>query len=266
LQRQKLSDRSRNASASRLSLAIKCGANLLPVKGMLYAMAYANASGHVSRSTRRGADEARGKMSKQMKELALLASDLQRLRAASGSELYKGIKLAVISYVDLFYSLDSRERDLFITGCVPGRSRKKIMDEQNLLLIPAIMASRGEPKAKVTEFLISGVYKIPFRVLYHSSKAAIHIELLQQAMGLKGTPEASVKRFSDVLERVNDKMESIEEGDLRPEADENLKDRFVAEAVLLSQTTNMKIADFISERVMPNAFTDRLARKTIRRL
>ncbi len=266
MQRLKLSDRTRNTSASRLSLAIKCGANLLPVKGLLYAMAYAKASGHIVHSTKPGADEALRKMSKQMRELALLASDLQKMKATSGSELYKNIKLATISYVDLFYSLNSKDRDLYISSCGPGRSRKKIMDEQNLLLIPAIMASRGEPKAKVTAFLIGGVYKIPFRVLYHSSKAAMHIELLQQAMGLKGTPEAPVKRFSDVLEKINETMENIEEGDLRPEADENLKEKFVGEAVLLSQSTNMKIADFISEKIMPNAFTERLAAKVIRKL
>jgi len=229
-------------------------------------MAYANASNHVSRSSKHGTEEALRKMSKQMKELALLASALQKMEARSGSELYKSIKLATMSYVDLFYSLDNKERDLYISNCAPGRGRRKIIDEQNLLLIPAIMASRGEPKSRVTTFLINGVYKIPFRVLYHASKAAVHIELLQQAMGLKGTPETSVRRFSDVLEKLSETMESIDNGDPRPEADENLKDKFVAEAVLLSQTTNMKIADFISERIMPNAFTDRIAKKVIRRL
>ncbi len=229
-------------------------------------MAYAKASGHVVHSSKQGSDEALKKMSKQMRELSLFATDLQKMKSVGGSELYKSIKLATIAYVDLFYSIGARERDMFIEDCVPGRVRKKITDEQNLLLIPAIMAARGESKAKVTNFLIGGIYKIPFRVLYHSSKAAIHIELLQQAMGLKGMPEAPVKRFSDVLEKINTTMENIEDGDFRPESDENLKEKFVGEAVLLSQSTSMKIADFMSEKIMPSAFTDRLAAKIIRKL
>lgn len=204
-------------------------------------------------------------MSKQLKELSIFATDLQKMREVSGSELYKHIKLATIAYVELFYSLDSKERDLFLQSC-GGHHGKKITNEQNLLLIPAIMASRGEPKSHVTGFLIGAIYKIPFRVLYHSSKAAVHIELLQQAMGIKDTPDGPVKRFSDALARMDKVMQGIDEGSLSPDHDELFKQRFVEEAVLLSQSTEMKVADFISEKIMPNAFTDRMARKIIRRL
>ncbi len=246
-------------------MAIRCGANLLPVKGLLYAMAHAKSSRHVAGSSKHGSAAAVRKLSAQMKELSEFATALQRMRQFSGSELYKNIKLATVSYVDLFYALDTKDRDAFLASYA-GSHGKKIAHEQNLLLIPAIMASRGEPKSQVTSFLIGAIYKIPFRVLYHSSKAAVHIELLQQAMGIKDTPDGPVKRFSDALARMDKVMSSIEEGELRPEVDEDFKEKFVDEAVLLSQSTSMNIADFISEKVMPHAFTDRLARRVIRRL
>ncbi len=258
--------RSKSVSASRaLSLAIRCGANLLPVKGLLYAMAHAKASRHVSGSSKKGTGESLRKLSRQIRELAEVATQLQKMEDMGGSELYKAIKLAVIAYVDLFYELTTKERDLFLSSCA-GRHGKKISNEQNLLLIPAIMASRGEPKDEVTSFLIRAIYKIPFRVLYHSSKAAVHLELMQHAMGIKAAPEGPVKRFSDALARLAIVTQSIENGEPRPEYDEQLKENFVDEAVLLSQTTDMKVADFISEKIMPNAFTDRMARKIIRKL
>ena len=87
------------SSASRtLTLAIRCGANLLPVKGLIYAMSHAKASRHVGGSTKAGAAESSRRMSKQLKELSEFATDLQKMREVSGSELYKHIKLATIAY------------------------------------------------------------------------------------------------------------------------------------------------------------------------
>jgi hypothetical protein len=259
-------DKTRGVSASKtLSLAIRCGANLLPVKGLLYAMSHAKSSRHVTGSSKATAAESVKKMSKYMKELSEFATGLQTMHDVSGSELYKQIKTATTSYVDLFYNMDTKERDLYLTSCV-GHHGKKITNEQNLLLIPAIMASRGEPKSNVTSFLVNSIYRIPFRVLYHSSKAAMHIELLEQAMGIKSSPDKAMEKFSDALTKVDMRMQAIEDGTIRPEGDETLKEEFTTEAVLLSQTSDMKIADFISEKIMPNAFTDRIARRIIRKL
>lgn len=259
-------ERARTTSASRtLSLAIRCGANLLPVKGLLYAMAHASSSRHVTNSSKASGAGTVRKMSKTAKELAGLATDLQKMREVTGSDLYRQIKGATTAYVDLFYSMDTKERDMYLTSCFRHHS-KKITDEQNLLLIPAIMASRGEPKSSVTTFLTNAIYRIPFRVLYHSSKAAVHIELLEEAMGIKNSPDKAMQRFSEHLSRMDMRMQAIEDGTIRPEGDEALKEEFTNEAVLLSQSTDMKIADFISEKIMPNAFTDRLAKRIIRKL
>ncbi len=194
-----------------------------------------------------------------------MATDLQKMREIEGDEFYAAIKAATFAYVDVFYHLDNHQRDSFITSC-SGHHGKKIAHEQNLLLIPAIMASRGESKADVTNYLSCAMYRVPFRVLFHSSKAAMHIELLQQAMGLKSSPDSHLKRFSTTLANMEKCMNQIEEGKVNPEIDEVLKQEFVDEAVYISQNTDMKIADFISEKIMPSAFTDRLARRIIRRL
>ena len=246
-------------------MAIKCGANLLPIKGLLYAMAHAKASRHVTGASKEKARIALRRLSKQMKALMMLADDLQKLKEISGEELYREIKRATELYVDLFYSLEEHERDSYLSSC-SGHNSKKIANEQNLLLIPAIMASRNEDQEQLSNFLSSNIYKIPFRVLYHASKAAIHIELLEQAMGIKNAPEAMVKGFSNALGNMVKCIESIEQGNIRPELDEAFKYDFIEEAVVLSQSTDMKIADFISEKVMPSAFSERMAKRIIRKV
>ncbi len=264
MQKLKLKARDRTALKT-LSLAIRCGANLLPVKGMLYAMSHAKASRYVTGSQKQEVHASLQRMGRYIRELSLLASDLQRMREVSGTTFHRQLRLATISYVNVFYSMDNAKRDSYLESCV-GHSRK-IENEQNLLLIPAIMASRGEPKNDVIQFLSNNIYKIPFRVLYHSSKAAVHIELLEQAMGIKAAPEEEQMRdFSSTLGKLERRMQEIQEGGIKPEVDEALKQEFVEEAVDLSQTSEMKVAEFIGERVMPNAFTDRIAKRIVRKL
>lgn len=248
-----------------LSLAIRCGANLLPLKGLIYAIAHARASRHVVHTRKENAQIALRRMAKYMSVLTAMANDLQKMKEVDGKDLYEALRAAVLAYVDMFYQMEEEQRNSFLTSCSSHQGRK-ITHEQNLLLIPAIMASRGEPKHAVAAYLTNALYKVPFRVLYHSSKAAMHIELLQQAMGLKSAPEQLVKRFSASLANVEKCMIMIDNGKIEPEIDEVLKQEFVDEAVHFSQATDMKIADFISEKVMPNAFTDRLAKRIVRRL
>lgn len=248
-------------------MAIRCGANLLPVKGLLYAMAHAKASRFVTGSSKQDVQISVRKLAKYIQELTDLAVDLQKMQEVSGSSLHREIRLAVMAYVNLFYNMDESQRSSYLESCIGHSGRKKkIPHEQNLLLIPALMASRGEARNDVTNFLSNAIYKIPFRVLYHSSKAAIHIELFQQAAGLKAAPDKEIERFSGLLEKVAGKMDGIEEGKVQPEEDEELKREFIDEAVHISHSTEMKIADFMSEKIMPNAFTDRMARRIIRRL
>ena len=265
MQKLKTRNEKSKSAARALSLAIRCGANLLPLKGLLYAMAHAKASRHVTGSSKEQVRISLRRLNRQMKELAMLADDLQSMKDISGEELHKGIKRATATYVELFYNLNNDDRDSYLTSC-SGHNSKKIANEQNLLLIPALMASRGESKDEITDFLSNNIYKIPFRVLYHSSKAAVHIELLEQAMGIKNAPEALIKNFSNALGNMVKCMDAIEQGSISPVADESLKQEFVDEAVLLSQQTDMKIADFISEKVMPSAFTDRMARRIVRKI
>ncbi len=256
-------ERSKSA-VKNLIVAIMCGANLLPVKGLIYAMSHARASRYVSSSQGKQAQANMKRLSKNLKELSLTATDLQKLQEVSGTALHRLIKNSTSSYIDMFYDLEPKERELYLASS--GATRKKIANERNLLILPAMMASRGEPKAEVVHHLVNAVYKIPYHVLYHSSKAAIHTELLQQAIGFKSAPdEAVMGKFSDVLNRMDSRMKEIELGGIKPEHDESLKQEFVTEAVMLSQATDMHIADFMSEKIMPNAFTDRMARRIIRK-
>ena len=233
---------------------------------MLYAMSHARASRYVTGSQKQEVHAALQRMGKYTRELSLLATDLQRMREVSGTAFHRQLRLATIAYVNVFYSMDNAKRDSYLESCV-GHHTKKIANEQNLLLIPAIMASRGEPKNDVIQFLTNNIYKIPFRVLYHSSKAAVHIELLEQAMGIKAAPEEEQMRsFSETLGRLDRRMQEIADGTVKPEQDEVLKQEFIEEAIDLSQTSEMRVAEFMSEKIMPNAFTERIAKRMVRKL
>ncbi len=248
---------SRNVSAS-----IKCGANLLPVKGLIYALSHARA-----KCVKRGKENSSinvYKLARYIKELTDMARDLQRYQDVNPDILYRKLRGATIAYVNFFYALNDEEREVYLTTC-NGITHKKIEREQNLLLIPAIMATKREPKAHVSKFLVNNIYKVPFRVLYHASKAAMHIELLEQAMGIKNAPDHLMKRFSGALSEIDTRMSAIEDGGIDPQMDEALKQRFIDEAVKLSEAADMRIADFISEKVSPNAINERTALRIARK-
>ena len=243
--------------------AIRSGANLLPVKGLIFAMAYAVINDHVSRSRSSEVAASMQKVSKQLKELMKLANDLQGAKDVSSIALYQSMKHSIAAYVGLFYALEHSTRDAYVENA--NGPSKRMKKEQNLLLIPAVMASQGEDKSEVAAYLTRNMYKVPFRVLYHSSKAAMHIELFEQAMGIKTAPDHMVKRFSSVLDRMEKKMKEIDNGRINPIEDEMLKNMFVTEAIHMSNNTDMKLAEFISEKVMPNTFNSKVANRIQRR-
>ncbi len=244
---------------------IRCGANLLPVKGLIYALLHAKANEHIKRTKDPRARAGIQRLSRHIGELNKMSDDLQHMKDVDPMILYRSIKLAIAAYVNLFYNLTENERNNYLERC-DGHTLKRIDREQNLLLLPAIMAERGEPKPSVAAFLVNNIYRIPFRVLYHASKASMHIELLEQAMGIKSAPAGLMKQFSDTLHEICDRMEDISDGVVDPQADEELKQRFIEEAVKLSDTADMRIADFITEKIMPNAFSEKVARKMVRNL
>ncbi|MCL5430368.1 MAG: hypothetical protein M1504_02730 [Candidatus Marsarchaeota archaeon] len=263
MQKQKSRGERRKASIITLVSAIRCGANLIPVKGLIYALSHAKANRHVAGSTRKAVKESVKNLNKSMKDLTTMSDDLRSMKDVTGVELNECIRSATASYVELFYALSIDERKQYLESS--HSYTKRVPREENLLLIPALMASKGEPKDNIIDFLSSNIYKMPFRVLYHASKAAVHIELLEQSMGIKSAPEPLLNGFSKALNNISDCMNQIEEGNVRPEYDEAIKYDFIEEAVTLSTTSDMKIADFISEKVMPSAFTERMARRIIRK-
>lgn len=239
-------EKTKSASALN-SKSIRSGANLLPIKGLIFAMAYAMINDHVSRSRSKDVASSMQRVSKYLKELMKLANELQRSGDVSSTALYASIRHAIIAYVSLFYALEHSTRNAYVDNA--NGASKRHGKEQNLLMIPAVMAANGEDKTDVTDYLVRNMYKVPFRVLYHSSKAAMHIELLEQAMGIKAAPDHMMKRFSSVLDRMEKKMKEIEDGKIDPEEDEKLKAMFIEEAIRLSNSADMKVAEFISEKV-----------------
>ena len=84
-------------------------------------------------------------------------------------------------------------------------------------------------------------------------------------MGIKAAPDHMMRRFSSLLDRMERKMKEIEEGKINPMEDEMLKQMFIDEAIRLSNSADMKIAEFMNEKVMPNAFSHKVAHRMQRR-
>jgi len=256
---------SRDNRFKRLSTAIKCGANLLPILSVLYSIQHAKKSSYILETSNPIVKMNLQDMTEKMNTLKILAKKLQKMEDVGEDELYKNIYDATSSYVNLFYNMSEDAINNYLINS-EGHISKNINRENNLLLIPAIMAARGEPASDVIDFITYNIYKVPFKVLYHSSKAALHIELLEQSIGVKTIPVQIINNLNLLLEQLEKRTKEIENGNIKPEEDRILKEKFIDSITKVSYTTDINIAEFIVEKIMPTAFIERLARQIIRKL
>jgi hypothetical protein len=221
-------------------------ANILPVRSMIYALSYTKYK--IGLADHLG-PYARG-FASQIRSLNSLAKTLKSETEVEPGAYYRQIEGAVASYVDLFYAIGKEKRKAYL-GTLDGFARPRhIKPEQNLLLIPAVLADRRVPKEEVARELTRSLYKAPFKALYDSSKSALHILELERSMAIRRVPEHMLDGFSRSMERFGSRIAKIESGAIEPMEDERAKGRFVLDAIEFSDSSGVWVADFICEKLI----------------
>lgn len=259
-----------------MSLEIRCKANLLPMKSMVYALSHAKLK--LCRPRNSNASLYAHKLTSQTRELSYTINSLrflgkpfqqlpstpQPLNPEDPDQNSKLISSSVLTYVELFYNISKEERKGYIESFNCER-RHKIKPERNLLIIPALMAELNQPKEEIADALFYKLYSMPFKVLHQSSRSALHVGILEQNMAIKSVPYETVERFSKSMSRLESRIKSIEKGEINPQDDEDIKADFIEKASDFSKKTEMNIIDLISERVGTEGATLTRMHRLVRR-
>ena len=248
-----------------LSLEIRCKANLLSLKALFLALGTANK--HIAKLRNSNANLYANKLASHMRNLDILSYKLKSSYDIDPNFFSRDIESAIKTYVDMFYALSKDERKHYIESFskVVTKSRTKIKPERNMLLLPAMMAELKLPKDEVSSGLFHFLYKLPFAVLYDSSKSALRVALFEQNMAIRTVPYNTIEDFSSSLSKIEDRIKSIDNGSIKPLEDEDIKADFVAKALDFSKASEINIGDLISERVGTEAATLTRMHRIIRR-
>ena len=234
-----------------LALEIRCKANILPLKAMLYAIAHARQKACKPRNSNSTLYVPR--LTAQMRELAASIDALNaHARAAHAASPVgtaidpddpnahsSGIESSIRTYVDFFYTISKAERKEYMQAF--GNPRARIGAERNLLLIPALMAELDQPKEEVSRGLFWHLYRMPFKVLYDSSKSALHVGNLLNNMAIRSVEYGTIDNFSKSMSRLDARIKAIEKGQVRPQEDERLKAEFIDRAIGFSKITDINV-------------------------
>lgn len=229
-----------------ISVEIRCKSNIMPLKSLLYAMAYAIK--YVVRPKNSNATLFVHKLVVHTKNLNSMATSLKGSAEIDPKTHSQGIQSAVNAYVDLFYNASRDERKFFIEE-FNKRVKTKVRMERNLLVLPALVAELKLPKDEVSKKLFYSLYKMPLKILFDSSKTALHVALLEQNMAISTVPYDTVEKFSKSMSKLESRIKSVEKGEIDPDEDEDVKADFIEKAVEFSKATEINIADLISEKV-----------------
>ncbi len=237
---------------------------MLPLKSLLYAISYLM-SDPCSEGVKKGTTAAR-RIATIRRHREILHSMLTNQQGPDGlKEVRSRIASAVNSYVGFFYSIDDPARIAFIERADRHKMSDRIPKAKNLIIIPAIMACAKEKRGKAMAHLSRWLYASPLAFLRKSSKAAMHIELLQQSIGLKDIGESSMKRLSLSMNQLDSAIERIMQGGFRIEEDSMLTELAVNEIVAISEAERLSIADFISEKLHDDELSGENAARMIRK-
>ncbi len=261
--RQKQPQMKRNAHKTD-AVSIRKRLGMLPLKSIMYAISYLMAD-PCSARVKKGTTAARrmATIGRHRDALQVVLSNMQG--PVKLEEVRSRIASAVNSYVGFFYSIDDQSRMAFIERADRNRMSDRIPKGNNLILIPAIMARNGEKRSRAIAQLSRWLYASPLIFLKKSSKAAMHIELLQQSIGLKDIADSSMKRLSLSMNQLDSAIERIMQGGFRLEEDGMIADLTVNEIVAISEAERLSIADFISEKLHDSELCEDKAVRMIRK-
>ncbi|MGI0133379.1 MAG: hypothetical protein ACREBW_00260, partial [Candidatus Micrarchaeaceae archaeon] len=213
----------------------------------IYALMHARHKAMPLRS--KGLEPQLNRMAAQVKLLNLVWKELYDYADPDPEMLYKNFRYSLNTYVNFFYAMPKEERKEYMSSISRMRTQKDIKPHENLLLIPALMAEKKEQRNNVTSWLGSAIYKAPFRALYDSSKTAMRIAMFKQDSAIKSASNTDLAAFSQVMARLDSRIKDIENGNISPIEDEALKSEFITEAIRFSDSTDVDLLDFISDRI-----------------
>ncbi|MCL4411497.1 hypothetical protein M1329_00990 [Candidatus Marsarchaeota archaeon] len=226
--------------------------NLLSIKSMLFAIDYAlNEAPTMFAKEQERVERDKRRLARHMRALRTLADNHYASRHVSPTDSYRAIRTSITAYVNLFYDANPSELDVYIAKCKASGPGKRLKPEQNMLLIPALMASAGKPKSAAISMLLSGVYKKPFKALYDSSKASLHMEFFKRSIAIANAPKASLESFSQTLDRMSALIKNIDGQDIRPEDDDASKEEFMEQLLKLNDETGIDTMSLLEEKLMP---------------
>lgn len=224
---------------------ICCRANLLPFHSLIYAISYARLSAKAPKGSRAGMH--RQKLLVHLSTLRVLANLLQSSVELDSTLSYTSLKSAIGSYVNLFYSMDGKERANYI-AMASAHAAGRIPPERNLLIVPAMMASSSRPKHEVMAGLEIALYEKPFKLFYDASASALQVMKWKQGAAMEHA-NVDTTALSGSLAKLDSRINAIEHGIINPESDERIKRDFVLDAIEFSATHGSAAMDVVSERL-----------------
>lgn len=226
---------------------IRSKATMLPIKSLIYALMHARHKAMPLRN--REMEPQLNRMGAQVKLLNLVWKDLYDYAEPDPEMLYKNFRYSLNTYVNFFYAMPKDERKEYIASVSRMRTQKGIAPEENLLLIPALMADKKEQRSNVTSWLGNAIYRAPFKALYDSSKTAMRIAMFKQNSAMRSASNTDLAAFSQSMAKLDSRIKDIEDGKINPAEDEALKSEFINEAIRFSDSTDVNLIEFISERI-----------------
>ena len=227
---------------------IRSRSNLIPFKAMIYASSLAMLKAPKVRSA--NTKQQYLNVANHLKILDYYATRLYGNAEPDPNSLADTLKAGVGSYVDLFYAMDTRERDSYVRSI--SREGHGARSNSNLLFIPSIMSEAGEDPEDVKNGLFRHLYAVPFKTLHNASRTGIRVLLMENRMAVKSVRYDMLHDFSKSLSQINTKISDILGGSISPSADEEMKTGFIEGAVRISEQTDINIAEIISDKVRTN--------------
>ncbi|HUC38560.1 MAG TPA: hypothetical protein VL944_00325 [Candidatus Acidoferrum sp.] len=248
------------------SKEIHARVNLLPLKSMIYAFSHVMADQNVRSSMSHGLSRKRmASIARHRTTLEKMTLYLNNSSEMDPNHLYGTISSAAHSYVGLFYTMNPISRDAYIEKHSNNGISKRIKPENNLLIMPAIMASQRERRSKAYSIIVRNLHAMPLKFLYTKSKAAMRLELLQQAIGVKRAGESALTGFSASMRNIEALIEGINNGEINPQGDERAKELFINHIIDISETEGMGLSEFICDKLATSNVSFKIARRMIRK-
>jgi len=243
-------ERTKQLQVSRSNTAIFkeicCRSSLMPLQSLIYAISYVRLSAKAKKGSRASAHRTR--LLAHLNTLKALARLLQSSIDVDPTLSYMNTKSAVSNYVNFFYYMSGRERSDYICTA-SAHALGGISPKNNLLVVPAMMASSSKPKREAVSSIEIALYKKQFSLLYDASSAALQIMRFRQRMAIEPMPESATAEFSKSLAKLDARIRAIEHGVINPQSDESLKREFVRSAIDFSVSHCAGALDVVSERL-----------------